>query len=320
MEAMYLLQSFGIDQNGRLVSVDEVARGKACECCCPACGELLIARQGEVRAWHFAHASGKDCEGGAESALHKAAKQLIVDEAAVLVPALEARESHQLDDGRRGEVALSHPAEVWHLSDARQEVVVGNFRIDVMATHEAHPVFIEIAVTHLVDEDKRNALSDFGIHCFEIRLDPGRHAFWTWDTLRTALLEQTDNRAWLFHPGLERLRDQARCEAVAKALDQPVVASAGGTRLRYRLYGTPLHLVDRGWGLCLWSPFNEQVNAIIKAIARSLGGRYQARYRNWVFAVGVQDALIQQLEGLGAVREAEPRGLGQGGGQDGARK
>ncbi|MCK7461038.1 MAG: hypothetical protein MZU84_02695 [Sphingobacterium sp.] len=105
MENMNLLQSFGIDQNGHLVSVDEVARGKACDCCCPACGEVLIARQGEVRTWHFAHASGNDCDGGAESALHKAAKQLIIRDSAILVPALEARESHQLDDNRCGEAA-----------------------------------------------------------------------------------------------------------------------------------------------------------------------------------------------------------------------
>lgn len=303
METMNLLQSFGVDQTGRLVSVEEVVRGKACDCRCPSCGEVLIARQGEVRAWHFAHASGNDCEGSAESALHKAAKQLIVGEAAVLVPALEARESHQMDDGRCGEAALSRPSEVWRLTDPREEVTVGDYRIDVMGSHEFRPVFIEIAVTHLVDAPKRDALSSFGIHCFEIRLDPGRHASWTWDVLHAEVLERPENRQWIFHPDLEKLRDQARCEAVAKALDQPALESASGERLRCRLYGVPIHIVDRGWGLCLWSSFNEQVNAVIKAIAKSLGGRYQPRYRNWVFPVGVKTALIQQLEGIGAVRE-----------------
>lgn len=32
---------------------------------------------GDVRVWHFAHAIGADCEGGAESALHLAAKAAI---------------------------------------------------------------------------------------------------------------------------------------------------------------------------------------------------------------------------------------------------
>ena len=49
METVNLLQSFGVNKDGQLVSVEDVARGKACECCCPECGETLVARQGEVR-------------------------------------------------------------------------------------------------------------------------------------------------------------------------------------------------------------------------------------------------------------------------------
>ena len=113
MEPIHLLQSFGLTSDGRFVSVEDVGRGKACECCCPECGEVLIARQGNVRAWHFAHASGSDCQGAAEGALHKAAKQLVLQEKYILVPALEAQESHRLDDGRLGEVSLVHPAETW---------------------------------------------------------------------------------------------------------------------------------------------------------------------------------------------------------------
>ncbi|MCK7461036.1 MAG: hypothetical protein MZU84_02685 [Sphingobacterium sp.] len=66
--------------------------------------------------------------------------------------------------------------------------------------------------------------------------------------LRADVLERSDNRHWLFHPDLERLRDQARCEAVAKAYEQSAPQPNGGERLRYRLFGTPIHLVDRGWG------------------------------------------------------------------------
>ena len=40
---------------GKLVSVHDVARGRACQCCCPSCGMGVVARQGEVNAWSFAH-------------------------------------------------------------------------------------------------------------------------------------------------------------------------------------------------------------------------------------------------------------------------
>ena len=188
METMNLLQSFGLTSDGRLVSVENVSRGKACDCCCPECGEVLIARQGYMRAWHFAHASGGDCHGAAEGALHRAAKQLVVRERSVLVPALEAHESHRLDDGRLGEATLVRPAETWTFSEMREEVAVGAYRVDLAGAYAGRPVFIEIAVTHAVEDGKREALAGLGIRCFEITLDPYLHETWTWDGLRQEVL------------------------------------------------------------------------------------------------------------------------------------
>lgn len=304
METMNLLQSFGLTSDGRLVSVEDVSRGKACDCCCPECGEVLIARQGEVRAWHFAHASGGDCGAAAEGALHLAAKQLIVQEGAILVPALEARASHRLDDGGLGEAALARPAETWTLAGTRPEVAFGTLRIDVAATHDGNPIFIEVAVTHLVDDAKRQALASLGAACFEIVLDPSLHDSWTWDNLRQEVLECPGNRHWIFHPDLRALDEQARCEAMAKAFEKPVLAAAAPERIRLRLFTVPVHLVVRSWGLCFWWPYNERVNPMLKAIAKSFGGRWKgAPYRNWVIPLGARSALLDQLIGIGAVRE-----------------
>jgi len=305
METINLLQSFGLTSDGRLVSVEEVRRGKGCECCCPECGEVLIARQGDIRAWHFAHESGGDCQGGAEGALHKAAKQLVVQEKSVLVPALAAHDSYRLGDGRLGEAALVRPAETWVFSEIRDEVAVGAYRVDLAGDCAGHPVFIEIAVTHAVEEGKREALADLGVRCFEITLDPYLHEAWTWELLRQEVLACPGNRQWLFHPDLAGLHEQAHCEAVAKAFEQPVPAAAATERIRLRLFSVPVHLVVHSWGLCLWSPYNDQVNPMLKAIAKSFGGRWKgAPYRNWVIPVGARSALLEQLFGIGAVRES----------------
>ncbi len=70
-------------------------------------------------------------------------------------------------------------------------------------------------------------------------------------------------------------------------------------------FAAMVHLVDQGWGLCLWWPYNERVNPMLKAIAKSFGGRYKgAPYRNWVIPVGAKSAVLDQLDGIGAVREA----------------
>lgn len=44
---------------GELVDVGSVDRGRVCNCICPSCKTPLIARQGELKEWHFAHRSQK---------------------------------------------------------------------------------------------------------------------------------------------------------------------------------------------------------------------------------------------------------------------
>ena len=38
-----------------IVGVADVLRGRAADCVCLSCGRPVVARQGDIRAWHFAH-------------------------------------------------------------------------------------------------------------------------------------------------------------------------------------------------------------------------------------------------------------------------
>ncbi len=47
---------FGLEKaTGTLVDVHDVPRGKQSGCICPSCHIDLVARKGELKAWHFAH-------------------------------------------------------------------------------------------------------------------------------------------------------------------------------------------------------------------------------------------------------------------------
>lgn len=46
---------------GKAVGIADVKKGRACNCICPSCGKPLVARQGKIRTWHFAHATKSDC-------------------------------------------------------------------------------------------------------------------------------------------------------------------------------------------------------------------------------------------------------------------
>lgn len=66
----------GLDANGQIRFVGDVARGAECGCRCVACGAPLVARRGDVRAWHFAHEASQerpDCFAGAVNLLRRLA-------------------------------------------------------------------------------------------------------------------------------------------------------------------------------------------------------------------------------------------------------
>ena len=86
---------FGLDHTGRMRGIDEVEQGLACDCECPECGSPLVARKGAVRVHHFAH-RGASCATGAESALHRMAKQIVAVGFEGL-PDIYQQPRHQLD-------------------------------------------------------------------------------------------------------------------------------------------------------------------------------------------------------------------------------
>lgn len=68
------------NSSGKLVNIDEVENGNACNCFCPACHEPLIAKNnGEIREHHFAHKSGTECEHAYESMLILSAEKMIIE-------------------------------------------------------------------------------------------------------------------------------------------------------------------------------------------------------------------------------------------------
>ncbi len=72
------LLTYALNSLGKIVFVDDVAKGLDCECICPCCKEKLMAKNGGTkRIHHFAHASGVECEGAYESMLHLLAKDRI---------------------------------------------------------------------------------------------------------------------------------------------------------------------------------------------------------------------------------------------------
>ena len=149
MTKHYILQA--IDSDGKSVYIDDVPNGKKCGCFCKECGCALVAKQGNVKAHHFAHANGNDSIKCSQTALHLLAKEIVAEEKRIPVVA----------NGAITFVSVEF---------VEQEKNLGDIRPDLYAEFQGKAIAVEIYVSHAVDEEKINKIKSCGITTFEIDL------------------------------------------------------------------------------------------------------------------------------------------------------
>jgi len=210
MSKSNLLIPFGL-VNGVMKFVDDVPNGKESGAICASCSHPLIARNGgSRRAHHFAHAHQTACENGVETAIHKMAKQVLLDHKEINLP--EARKSVELEIqyGRmlkREPVVISE--QIFVADKAREEVFEGRIRPDVILSKGEHKLRIEVAVTHFVDDIKETKVIEKNIPMLEIDLSnfyqqPPKSE----DEFIDAVINDSSNKSWIHNPKLEALYQQ----------------------------------------------------------------------------------------------------------------
>ena len=160
-----------------------------------------MAKQGQIRAWYFSHASGAECVSGAETALHLAAKQLILEHRSVALPPLVVnfRRQHPRFGLFERSKTADLPEKVWRLSEARAESRIGTFIADI-AGHldDRTEVVVEVKVRHKVEPEKAKYLRAGRVPCIEIDLLPLlEEESLTLQELAWHVLECVTNRSWV---------------------------------------------------------------------------------------------------------------------------
>jgi hypothetical protein len=222
---------FGL-RDGRLLQPDEVSRGLACNCVCPGCGSRLVAHHGEKKVKHFVHHVAADCIQGYESAIHKAAKQVLLQSKEILVPAIHASE-FLFDRGSSVKVRESQSiAERFiPIEDVEVEKDMGSVVPDLVLSGLGKKLFIEIACTHFVDEIKRSKLKELGVATLEIDLS-GLSEVPSMSELARLVVEEPSIRLWVCNPKQDELN--RRVSAVAKQKLTEAVAKEELRKEQYR--------------------------------------------------------------------------------------
>lgn len=186
------LLNYAINHDGKLVFIDDVANGLACNCICPHCKSHLIARnQGRKKQHHFAHEGNSDCGKGYESALHLLAKEIIEEEKKVMLPYYKNIHSYPSQC-----IFQSIEIEERNDSDDLQPDCVG-------VTEDGMRILIEIYVTHSVDEVKTEKIVANDLNCLEIEIS--RDFPLDKERLKDFLLNKQEKRKWINFPYGDKL-------------------------------------------------------------------------------------------------------------------
>lgn len=152
---------------GQLHHIDDVARGLACDCSCPECGRVLIAKKGEVLVHHFAHASDyPNCNPTPESLVHRYAKQQLAKLSELVLPGFFINAQHASSDGQVHHLHWRHqPHYRLKVVGAHVETEVTSWDgvkviPDVLVDTQWGQVALEVYFRHQVPEEKIWKLSN----------------------------------------------------------------------------------------------------------------------------------------------------------------
>ncbi len=201
--------AFGLRPDGSIVTIGEVASGKACDCVCPACGEDLVAKKGERITDHFAHkASGAGgCGLGIETNAHLWAKAVLGELKQIHLPSIEGKigdRKHQTHKGRS-----------YVFADAVLEKRLGEIVPDVvLVAADGRRLIVEVLVTHACDAEKIAKIRAGAVSAIEVDLSAYRTQG-TEAAVRNALL-RTAPRTWLFNPAVDEAETSLKATIAAE--------------------------------------------------------------------------------------------------------
>lgn len=215
---------FGIRDNKiiHISEISEIERGFNCDCVCPQCGQRLKARLGEKNARHFAHQS-ENCKNALETALHKYAKEILQKHMKIKLPNLTIEHDKYfriLRDSSYGynfvgndllEESFYYDGEIYRkkinlvnrflleFDRIELEYRIDDIVPDIIVYKNNASLMIEIAVTHFIDEEKKEKIKRLGISTIEINLNIEDIDYANFDksNIEEIIINDIRNKKWI---------------------------------------------------------------------------------------------------------------------------
>lgn len=280
---------FAYNEHNDLVNIHIVQRGLACNCTCFQCDEPVIAKKGKYKQHHFAHSSNKEsCDLKPESVLHKYAKKIIHNALKLNLPS---------------NLSLGLKNTNWvQFNRMHEEQTIIDIKPDLIGVFENNnsPLFIEIAVTHFIDDDKSEKIKKYSLNTIEIDLReminkkihfPSRRA-------EAFILGATHNKHWIY-PAIEI--NQPIVQNITETLDETcsIENSAKYIKDSYKIFGiwvTVRTFSDNN--IAITSIYNPQIATYLKELRNTYRGWFNGKYKSSNFRAQYAGYIKQILESL----------------------
>ncbi|MGB2833220.1 MAG: hypothetical protein WBC07_09735 [Methylotenera sp.] len=173
--------------------------------------------ESENRVKYFSHYAGTGCSNGYETALHLAAKRVLIEQKKLLVPKISAElDLFDAETKAKGSAKKIISSKEILLETVEQEVREFDGIVpDIVATAYGKIILIEISVTHPVDELKLEKLIKLGYPVIQIHLKPEKETPSIEDIAKLVIKNQF-NREWLVNNKIQRLENLVKVEAERK--------------------------------------------------------------------------------------------------------
>jgi len=179
--------------DNKIISIDDVESGLACNCKCPACGSPLIANKGIIKTHYFSHFNAAECFKGGETALHFKAKEIFTLTNSLILPSL-------VPQSNNSSYLLMNPT--FNYTEAFIEKKIADFIPDICLVNGDVKLLIEIVVTHEIDASKDYKLKIEGIPVLVIDLSSLEGVIDD-TTFKDILLNESINKYWYLKPNKE---------------------------------------------------------------------------------------------------------------------
>ena len=218
---------FGLHKDSNtIVDIYDVSNGKSCGCVCPSCYASLIAKQGDVKEWHFAHLSNKEavnnvkdiCEYSFYTSVRLMALQLISQELKIDLPSYDSVVTERYRDVyTKEEFTVTQSSTILLTNIEVNQPYLGH-NIDIIGKVKDYSFFIFLSYPNKSIPPNLTDLNDNKCGIISISLEPTKKLFSDAkeinksykDILCNYLQTNLKSKKWIYHPKYKQAEIFAR--------------------------------------------------------------------------------------------------------------